>query len=68
MTHANVPHATTSPTDREVLVEVFRRLGATHAALAHAPQVDAGLHHRTLDRLMDIIEYIDATGALEQSR
>jgi hypothetical protein len=49
-----------------VLAEVFRRVGAAHAALAHAPHVDEDLHHRTLDRLMDVIEYIDATGALEE--
>ena len=68
MTHQNTPPTLVSPTDREALAEVFRRLGAAHASLAEAPRLDEDLHRWTLDRLMDIIEYIDATGALEERR
>ncbi len=43
-----------------LLAEVYRRLGAIHATLAETDQVDEGLHHRTLDRLMDVLGTIES--------
>ena len=45
----------------DVLIEVYRRIGAIHATLAEADKIDEGLHRRTIDRLMDILEFIEET-------
>lgn len=47
-------------TESDALGQVYRRLGALHATLAEADRVDEGLQRRTLDRLMDVLELIEA--------
>ncbi len=60
MSQDAAPIATAPTLDRDdVLAEVYRRLGAVHATLAEADRIDEGLHHRTLDHLMDILETIE---------
>jgi hypothetical protein len=67
MTHRIVPRVV-AQTDHEAIVEVYRRLGGVHASLAEAEHLDEGLHGWALDRLMDILDYIEATGALDRTR
>jgi hypothetical protein len=46
--------------EAHALGQVYRSLGALHATLAEADQIDEGLQRRTLDRLMDALELIEA--------
>ena len=43
------------------LAEIHRRLVRIHYPLAEAMSVDETLHRRTLERLMDLINYVDAS-------
>ena len=49
------------------LEEIHRRLVAIHYPLAEALRVDEGLHHRTLERLMVLLRYVEEASRSEQS-
>ena len=49
-----------APVPMEALREVQRQLVRIHYPLAEAVGVDIGLQRRTLDRLMQLLEYVDA--------
>jgi len=41
------------------LAEIYDRLVSIHYPLAEAPRVDQELHRRTLQRLDDLLDYVD---------
>jgi hypothetical protein len=67
MTHETAPRVS-ALTDRDALVELYRRVGGVHASLAEAAHLDEALHIWALDQLMDVLDYIEATGALDRPR
>jgi hypothetical protein len=54
-------HQSDSPLD-----EIYRRLVAIHYPLAEAGCIDQELHTRTLQRLMELMNYIDDVTHAEQ--
>jgi ActR/RegA family two-component response regulator len=51
--------STSAQSSESTFKEIHRRLVAIHYPLAEATSVDLNLHRRTLQRLMDLLEYIE---------
>jgi hypothetical protein len=51
---------------RESLVEIQRRLVRIHYSLAASPHVEPELHRRTVERLMDVLNYVEEVATAEQ--